>query len=272
MPGLKTRLRRLRERFRVGDPVIHLYCLCWNEARMLPFFFRHYDDLVARYFVYDNGSSDQSASMLARHPKVTLGEFRAAGGSVIREAPAFYETIWRRSRHEADWIFVVNIDEFLYHPDGKDYFRHCIRHGVTIIPATGYEMIAPAFPRPDQNLPLSITQGVRATHMDKLCAFRPDEISRLNYAPGRHAAKPRGRVIAPAAAELKLLHYKYLGASYLVERYAELRGRTPEGDRSRDLGRHYFRDPEFLVDQHRSLMAKAAPVPGLGDPPCAATA
>ncbi|WP_119302988.1 glycosyltransferase family 2 protein [Dongia deserti] len=80
MLGLRARLRRVREQFHVRDPVIHLYCLCWNEERMLPFFFRHYDDLVARYFVFDNGSTDRSIGMLKQHPKVTLGEFRAVGG------------------------------------------------------------------------------------------------------------------------------------------------------------------------------------------------
>ncbi|WP_119302989.1 hypothetical protein [Dongia deserti] len=186
---------------------------------------------------------------------------------MIREAPAFYETVWRQSRQDADWVFIVNIDEFLYHAAGKDYFRHCIREAVTVVPATGYEMLAPAFPPADQTLPLSITNGLRAKYMDKLCAFRPDDIRRLNYSPGRHSAKPRGHIVYPATSELKLLHYKYLGESYLVERYAELRARTPEGDQNQGLGVHYFREPESLVQLHRSLLARAAPVPGLHEPP-----
>lgn len=263
MPGLGAKLRRFRERLHARDPIIHLYCLCWNEERMLPFFFRHYDNLVARYFVFDNGSTDRSASMLARHPKVTLGAFHPSGGSVIREAPAFYETIWHQSRGVADWVLIVNIDEFLFHPDGRDYFRRCVRAGITVLPATGYEMIAPSFPSLNQDLPHTITNGVRRRGMDKLCAFRPDDIRRLRYTPGRHTARPRGRVVQPGTPELKLLHYKYLGESYLVQRYAELRARTSEEDRGRDLGVHYFKEPALLVEQHRSLLAQASPVPGL---------
>lgn len=263
MPWLRGKLRRFRERLYARDPVIHLYCLCWNEERMLPFFFRHYDKLVARYFIFDHGSTDRSAGLLARHPKVTVGTFRTSGQSVIREAPAFYETIWHQSRRTADWVFIVNIDEFLFHPDGRDYFRRCMRDGITILPAAGYEMIAPSFPAFDQDLPLTITKGVRRKSMDKLCAFRPDDIRRLRYTPGRHAARPRGRVIQPHTPELKLLHYKFLGESYVVQRYAELRARTSEEDRGRDLGVHYFKEPTLLLEQHRSLMAAAAPVPGL---------
>jgi hypothetical protein len=183
---------------------------------------------------------------------------------VIREAPAFYETVWHQSRGVADWVFIVNIDEFLFHPDGRNYFRRCVREGITILPATGYEMIAPLFPQPGQDLPRAVINGVRRRGMDKLCAFRPDDIRRLRYAPGRHTARPRGRVVQPGTPELKLLHYKYLGEAYLVQRYAELRARTPEEDRGQDLGVHYFKEPERLVEQHRSLLAQAAPVPGLG--------
>jgi hypothetical protein len=253
----------MRERFRVREPVIHLYCLCWNEERMLPFFFRHYDGLVARYFVFDNGSTDRSISLLSQHSRVTLGEFRTVGDSVIREAPAFYETVWHRSRSEADWILIVNIDELLYHPDGKRYFTRCIRQGVSVIAATGYQMVADRFPGPGETLSRSIMNGVRTKSLDKVCAFRPDAVRRLNYGPGRHSANPRGRVVYPDRPELKLLHYKHLGEAYLLARYAELKARTPDSDRRRGLGIQYFRDSSRIIDRHRLLMAEAAPVPGL---------
>lgn len=262
MRVLMAKLRRIRDRLQTQDPIIHLYCLCWNEERMLPFFFRHYDALVARYFVFDNGSTDRSTALLAAHPKVTLGQFRPVQGSVIGEAPDFYETVWRASRG-VDWIFIVNIDEFLHHPDGLDYFKFCIRQGITAIAATGYQMVAETFPHHDQTLSDSITYGVRYTKMDKLCAFRPYAVKRLNFGPGRHTAKPRGHIVYPAKPELSLLHYKYLGESYLVERYAELRARTADSDRKRGWGQQYFDQPTTLIEGHRKLMAAAEPVPGL---------
>jgi hypothetical protein len=263
MSRLKARLRAMLDRLQRRDPVIHLYCLCWNEERMLPFFFRHYDALVARYFIFDNGSTDRSLALMAQHPKVTLGQFRAKQGSVIGEASAFYETVWHSSRGIADWIFIVNIDEFLHHPHGTAYFKLCTRQGITAIPATGYEMVAPAFPNQEAGLSDTVVDGVRSTPMDKLCAFRPHAISRLNFGAGRHNAEPRGHVVYPAIPELKLLHYKYLGGAYVVDRYAELRARIPEIDRKRGWAQHYFQTPESLLETHRKLTAKAALVPGL---------
>ena len=61
--------------FRHRTPRIHLYTICWNEADLLPFFFRHYDGWVDRFVIYDNGSSDQSRALLQQHPKVEVRDF-----------------------------------------------------------------------------------------------------------------------------------------------------------------------------------------------------
>ena len=51
---------------------IDLYTRCWNDAAMLGFFFRHYDALVQRYIVFDDGSTDASLDILASNPKVEI--------------------------------------------------------------------------------------------------------------------------------------------------------------------------------------------------------
>jgi hypothetical protein len=258
---LKPILRALRRGGFRRTPVIHLYCLCWNEERMLPFFFRHYDPLVARYFVFDNGSTDRSRDMLAAHPSVTLGAFRATR-TVIMDAPAFYETVWHRSRGQADWVFIVNIDEHLHHPDGLDYFGRCQDRGITAMIADGYQMVSEAFPAAGDVLWRTVTRGVSTRAFSKMCAFRPGAITRVRYSVGRHSAMPEGRV-KYAKRRLKLLHYKHLGAAYVVERQAELRDRISELDRIAGRGWQYFRSSEEIVQAHNELLAAARPVPGL---------
>ena len=255
--------RWIRNWIQRRDPVIHLYCLCWNEARMLPFFFLHYDPLVTRYFVFDNGSTDGSRALLASHPRVTLGDFQTREGSLINEARAFYDTVWHPSRGTADWILIVNIDEHLHHPAGLDYFQRCIVDGITAIVTTGFEMVSERFPAPGQRLSASITMGIRSAALDKLCAFRPDSISRLRFGAGRHKARPKGSVVYPHQPELQLLHYKHLSASYVVDRYAELSARISASERERGWAAHYFKPPDELRAQHAAMLAAARPVPGL---------
>lgn len=230
---------------------------------MLPFFFRHYDHLVSRYFVFDNGSTDGSLAILAAHPKVTTRHFTTEAGSLIGAAPAFYETVWHPSRGVADWVIIVDIDEHLHHPEGLQYFTASWRSGVTVIPAEGYEMVAPVFPDAGMKLSAHIRTGVRQPHMDKLCVFHPDAIRQIGFGVGRHKAAPRGRLVPPARPALKLLHYKFLSEAYVTARFAEMRDRVPQAERERGWARQYFRDPAQIAAAHRRLMAMAKPVEGL---------
>jgi hypothetical protein len=266
MHGAQRRLRAIRDKtfnFVFGEPVIHLYCLCWNEMAMLPHFFQHYETLVDRYFVFDDGSTDGSLDLLRQHPKVSLRRFEVEGDSFVANARAFYDSAWHESRGRAHWVLLVNIDEHLYHPQGRDYFRRSLRKGYTVLPAKGYEMVSDSFPGREAALHITVKNGIPSDFLNKLCAFQPDAITHIGYGVGRHQAAPRGRVIAPPCAELKLLHYKFLGVSYVIERYAQLRERMRQGDRDRQWGRHYFKDADTIAIDHESILSRATPVPGL---------
>lgn len=230
---------------------------------MLPFFFRHYDPLVTRYFIHDDGSTDGSLALLLGHPKVTLRRLERRGDGLIGMAPDFYETCWHVSRGVADWVIIVNIDEHLHHPDGLAYFDRCRRRGDTILPATGYEMVSPEFPPGNAVLSDAVVTGKPLRHLDKLCVFDPNGIRRINYEVGRHHAAPKGYVVAPRRSELKLLHYKYLGAPYVVARQAELRDRISQSERERGWGSHYFKSAKKIASNHRALLAMAKRVEGL---------
>jgi hypothetical protein len=53
---------------------IDLYTLCWNDVDMLPFFFRHYDRFVTRYFIFDDGSTDESLAIMQGRQNVEVLE------------------------------------------------------------------------------------------------------------------------------------------------------------------------------------------------------
>jgi hypothetical protein len=94
------------------DCVVHLYALSLNETAMLGFFFRHYDEIVDRYFIYDDGSTDGTLEMLRAHPKVECRRFeRLVPDSFTLSAHHFHENVWKQSRGRSDWVFLTPIDE-----------------------------------------------------------------------------------------------------------------------------------------------------------------
>ncbi|MBV8359921.1 MAG: glycosyltransferase family 2 protein [Deltaproteobacteria bacterium] len=245
-----------------GKQIIHLHCMCWNDARMLPFFFRHYDKIVDKYFVHDNGSTDGSIALLEKHKRVELSHFDVSGDSFVDEARQLCDSAWRNS--EADWVIIADLDEHIYHPRLTNYLQRCTKRGVTAIKAIGYEMISDSFPSGNRPLCELVTIGTRSLGHDKLCIFSPRYITATNYAPGRHEAAPTGRVVWPAYSEVLLLHYKQLGVDYPIARSAELRS----GLRSRDLtekwGVQYTWNPVEIAAKWQEIRAAAGPVPGLG--------
>jgi hypothetical protein len=229
---------------------------------MLPFFFRHYDDIVDRYFVFDNGSTDGSIALLENHERVEISHFDVSGDSFTEEEQRLGDTMWRNS--DADWVIITDIDEHLYHPNLTDYLRRCTDAGVTAIRSIGYEMVSDSFPSGTQPLFELVTIGTRSSGHDRLCIFNPREITETNFGPGRHEAEPAGLVVWPAYPEVLLLHFKQLGVDYLIARSAELR----LGLRSRDLaegwGMHYTWSAVEIAAKWQAIRAASGPVPGLG--------
>jgi len=222
---------------------IHLYTICWNDAEMLGFFFRHYDRFVDRYVFYDDGSDAPTLDILRSHPRAELRRLqRAFPDSFLLSAPLQQNAMWKESRGQADWVVVTSIDEHLYHPDLPAYLQACRRDGITIIPGLGYQMISEHFPAPDALLCRDCPWGAPYDPMNKLGIFDPDAIEETNYIGGRHSARPTGRVRFPPRDELLNLHYKYLGIDYIRRRNADLLAKLGSGNDVLPAHMSYARD------------------------------
>ncbi len=238
----------------------------WNEERLLPFFFRHYDQWVDRYVVYDDNSTDATLGMLHAHPRVEVRSFvRSVPDSFVLSAQAIHDSCWKESRGKADWVIITAIDEHLYHPDLAAYLRACKRSGVTAIPALGYEMTAESFPVGEQRLCELVRRGEPAAAMSKLSLFDPDSLSRTNYAVGRHSAEPEGRVRYPKDDRLLNLHFKSLGLDYLIARSRLLASGLGTRDRANQWGYQYDWRDEKIAEIYTALQNGAVDVIAAGE-------
>jgi len=230
---------------------------------MLPHFFRHYDDLVDRYFIFDNGSSDGTLDMLAAHGRVQTAPFAIEDDSFVETERRLSDIIWQASRGIADWVIIVDVDEHLHHPDLRGYLHGCAREGVTAIMAVGYEMVASVFPTGDVRLSETIARGVPSHFETKPCVFNPAAITETNFSYGRHCADLSGRVVWPNDREVLLLHYKQLGLGYVTSRSQELGTKFPERDVKKGFGLRYRYSTDMIAAEFTRLMALAAPIPQL---------
>lgn len=221
-------------------PRVHLYTICWNEEYMLKYFFRYYDPLVDRYIVFDDGSTDQSLSILTKHPKVEIRSFPrpSDNDSYVLAAQNVHNQCWKESRGQVDWVIITAIDEILYTPNLKSYLMACTKNGVTAVPALGYQMISPTVPVGNRNMHDLVRRGCPWTLMNKLSIFNPDKISETNQGLGRHNAEPDGEIKYPATDQLLLLHYKYLSFEHTVKRHADLSEKLGQVDKANGWGQY----------------------------------
>ena len=239
---------------------LHVYTIAWNEARVLPFFLRHYTQFAQRIVIADNGSDDKTAVIARQHPAVELTTIDSRGELREDVLLAFKNQAWKASRGRARWVIVCDVDEFLVHPDLLRYLDDSNRLGVTLPRTVGWQMVAESFPEASVDLVTAIPNGFPDPAYGKLCLFDPNAITEIGYAPGCHSAQPQGTVIYDADPRLQLRHYKYLGVEFVANRYRQLDQRRGDFNRTQGFGRQYSWSPERLQQEFALWRERARPV------------
>lgn len=132
-----------------------------ERRKNVSYFFKHYDNIVDQYYIFDNDSTDNSLSILRSHSKVNVNKFEIQGFSVVQSTLDQYNQCWKHNKVKADWVIICNIDEHFYHPNFRKYLEECTSNGITLIVPEGYEMVSDLFPNSNEPLYESIRYGVK---------------------------------------------------------------------------------------------------------------
>jgi glycosyltransferase involved in cell wall biosynthesis len=236
--------------------IIKVFTICWNEEKILPYFLRHYEQFADKIVVFDNYSDDNSPSIVKNHPKAELRFFDTNGKAREDKEIKVKSNGWKKHKKGADWVIVVDTDEFLYHPKLVDYLKSCKRRGITMPIPTGYNMVGDHFPTTKGQIYDEVTHGIKEKKFDKYAVFDPHHIDEINYGPGCHPAKrriyqPTGTIEKEKNTDLKLLHYKFLGLDWIKHRYEALAERKSKRDLNCGYGKVYFSKPEVIEQKYK---------------------
>lgn len=194
---------------------IVLITLCKNEQFILPFFLRHYEKFVDEIHIHDNQSTDGSIEIIKLHPKCIFYSYDTGGTMCDIVHTEIKNNFYKRL--EADWFIIVDIDEFVYHPDIRQVLQDYLNNGITIPQIKGYGMVSDKLPINDgTQIYDQIKEGMPYSNYDKKAIFY--QSVDINYESGCHRCRPYGRVIYSKDCVIKLLHFKMLSKEYVVER------------------------------------------------------
>ena len=244
----------------INHPIVHYYAVCWNEERILPFMFQHYDKFVDHYTIYDNYSTDQCEAIIRSHHNADIVKFRTDGFN-DNEHARIKNSCWKRSRGKADYVVVCDTDEFLYHEDIFAFLQDASRQRYSFFRPEGWEMYSATFPTFEKGIPLTtqVKVGVPSPNYGKSILFDPYRIVEINYEPGAHFCHPLGLVRTLNHSGLKVLHYKNLGLDYMMSRINSYRKRMSDINKEEQYAFHYYYDDQQIAATFHENLNNAVP-------------
>lgn len=225
---------------------IYTYAVCWNEELRLPWYLDNYS-FADHHFIYDQHSTDGTLKLLKGNKKVTVRPFGKPNVLENHNYQVIKDNCWKRCG--ADWVIIGDIDELLYHPNMREMLQHTKEHlDVTVLmPSAAYDMFHTE-PVTDYK---QITKGVFSPGYMKMCCFRPDQITDINYNPGCHKAGPKGNVMIGPCEGLIMYHYNLVGIDYVIKRYAACDKRRSPIDKKNRWAIQYSYPPEKIRERFR---------------------
>lgn len=200
---------------------IWVFTVSHNEEAIAPWFLRHYGQFADRILVWDDASTDRTRQILRSHPSVTLFDCPWSGLDEDKALHHAYD-VYPSARGKADWCIWVDMDELIYDPALLFRMgRLSNESNYEVIRTQGYNMVGDGLPR---NLYFhrqiwELNQmGVRADVYSKPVVFRPQ--AKVRWIRGKHALEDCDPIVSDKPM-LKLLHYRYLGATYTAQKNAK---------------------------------------------------
>jgi hypothetical protein len=224
----------------IEKPKIHVFTICYNEEKIIPFFLDHYK-YADKITVYDNESTDSSRDLLLKDPRVELITYQTDNKLHDGEYVRIKESCWKNT--DCEYAIIVDMDEFVYHPNIKDFL---MEDNHAAYKPKGYNMISEVFPE-NGTLTEKVNMGVKDSKYSKLCILNTKKVESIKYKLGCHESSiimnnPEDKVIH--TNNLKLLHYKNLSFDYRFKKHEEYRKRRSEFNNREGAGTHYLHNEE----------------------------
>lgn len=253
---LKTKLNILKFLRGIKEPIIHYYCVSWNESKILPFVFQYYLPYVSKFYIYDNESDDGTRKIVDLHDNAILVSFCTNSKFNDEKHIELKNSIWKQSRGKADFVIVCDTDEFLYHRKLSKFFLASQKSKYTFFIPEGIDMYSENYPKFNENILITeqIKNGIVNEMFNKPIIFDPHKIVEINYLPGAHQAFPVGIVTKYSSKDLKLLHFKNLGIEHVLSRTHQYRNRLSDVNKEKGYGFEYeFEDNKIIENFNKGL-------------------
>lgn len=220
---------------------------------MLPYFLKHYSKFCDLMTFYDDNSTDNSVSIIKSFPNTeVLPQYDTPNDRFDDQHMLnLKNNAWKKDR-DFDWVIVVDVDEFLYHPDLLKKLEEYKNSNVTVPLTTGYDMYGKVFPSGEEQIYDQIKLGRHAGNHSKKVIFNPRYVD-INYDIGCHTCNPLGQVGYSLDNEFKVLHYVYPSHEYMTTRRKMIFERLSELNKENGWSTHNDSYSKMTEEEYNNL-------------------
>ena len=210
---------------------VEVHVLFFYETWLSNYIIRHYSQFAQRIVVHNAGPNKLIATP----------DWFSGACSTFEDVPwdcpevndlkyaELRNNCWKGT--DADWVIVVDADEFIYFPEGAEKSLGAYtRMGAAVIRPHGFEMFSETLPTGGGQIYEEIKMGAPDDKWyAKPVLFNPKLVSDMRFGLGSHEANPhlhdgRSFHVGPkwpfAKPACNLLHYHQIGpADWIAERY-----------------------------------------------------
>jgi len=235
---------------------IEAFILCYNEEKMIRYTLAHYLNFCDKVTIIDNYSTDNTISIIEKEFPKRVNIIQYDSNNKLNDSAYTYikNNCWKQS--QADWVIVCDMDELLHYNkqgvsiiDFLKAFSDC-----PIIMPYGFNMFSETFPE-EYSKPITsiIKKGVYAKNFEKQILFQPKMLQEINYGPGAHYCNPIIKKeyqlnLSYRSEHLKLLHYKYIGIDYLIQKHEQYANRLSDYNKVNHFGAEYIKGKQHVID------------------------
>ncbi len=196
---------------------IRVISTCFNEVSLLPFYLRHYKSFADEIVIYDHDSYDGSRSLIAGCNKAQLKEWPFGPGMDDDGMMKLWNMALKEAKEDGiDWVIVPDIDEFIWCDKIRSELEKEDSNFTKVITAEGWNMVGDGIPEDrGRQIWQDNYMGVQEHIYSKPIIVKPD--MDYEWVPGRHNFVEVGKGLF-LNRKFKLLHYRFLGASYTQSR------------------------------------------------------
>lgn len=234
---------------------ITLYIVCYNEQLILPHLLNYYSTIVDKIVVYDNESTDDTLKILNEYKgNLEIRTFKTNHQLRDDIHSKIKNTCWIGD--DSDYCIVNDTDEFIYHPLGlRNYLEQNLNND--FFTPVGYQMVSDEFPSDYSKLITEqVKVGVYNEYYDKLSIINPKRVIDINFKPGGHEVGYEvvgPNIKAVVDPELKLLHYRFLGLDYVLNRSRHYPNRMSTVNINNGWGNHYMQSENQTINYYNKI-------------------